>query len=96
MNVMCGSYETGRFAQAGDLSQVASHTDAAHVVQRMLADLREHPTEWENHTLDRFLDALAAALEGIPSRYANHGEQFPKAATWKLFAEALVTASGYE
>jgi len=62
----------------------------------MLADLREHPTEWENHTLDRFLEALAAALEGLSSRYPNRGQPLPKTATWKILAETLVTASGYE
>jgi len=91
-----GSYETGRFARVGDLSEVTSLTDVAEVVHQMLADLREHPTEWENHTLDRFLDALAAALEGLPSRYANRGQQLPNTTTWKILAEALVTASGYE
>jgi hypothetical protein len=91
-----GSYGTGRFAEVGDLSKVSSHTDVALVVERMLADLRAHPTEWENQTLEHFLDALAGVLDGLPSLYANRGEQFPQSATWKILAEALVGASGYE
>lgn len=51
--------------------------------------------EWENSTLDRFLEALAAPLEGIPDAYAKN-EQFPVAPTWKILAEVLVMASGYE
>jgi hypothetical protein len=47
-------------------------------------------------TLDRFLEALAASWEGIPGLYQNRGEQFPEAPTWKMIAEALVMASGYE
>lgn len=62
----------------------------------MAADLREHPDEWENSTLDRFLEALAAVLDGLPYLYANRGEQLPSTATWKILAEALVSASGYE
>lgn len=93
---MNSGYETGRFANAGDLSQVSSHTDVAQVAERMLADLRDHPAEWENPTLERFLDALAASLEGLPGLYANRGEPFPESPTWKIFAEALVMASGYE
>lgn len=42
---------------------------------------------WENQSLERFLDALAACLDA----------QEPAAApTWKLLAETLVKASGYE
>jgi hypothetical protein len=93
---MSSPYDTGRFADVGDLDQVASHTDAARIIEQMLDDLRAHPDEWENSTLERFLDALAASLEGLPPLYANRGEPFPAAPTWKLFTEALVMASGYE
>jgi hypothetical protein len=93
---MSSGYETGRFAEVGDLSEVSSHTDVAQVAQRMLNDLRMHPDDWENPTLGRFLDALAASLEALPGLYANRGEHFPENATWKIFAEALVMASGYE
>ena len=93
---MKGPYDTGRFAKVGDIGQVNSHSDLAQIVQQMLSDLRAHPDEWENPTLDRFLDALAASLEGLPGLYANRGEQFPHAPTWKMFAGVLVTASGYE
>lgn len=93
---MKGPYDTGRFAEVGDLDHVNSHTDLAQVVQQMLSDLLAHPDEWENSTLDRFLEALAASLDGLPGLYANRGEQFPQAPTWKMFAGVLVAASGYE
>jgi hypothetical protein len=91
-----GPYDTGRFAEVGDLGQVNSLLDLTQIVQRMLSDLLAHPDEWENPTLDRFLEALAASLESFPWLYANRGEQFPAAPTWKIFAEALVRATGYE
>lgn len=46
--------------------------------------------------LERFLEALAASLEGLPGLYAGRGERFPESPTWKISAEALVMASGYE
>lgn len=91
-----GPYDTGRFAEVGDFSQVNSSIELAEVVQRMLSDLLAHPDQWENPTLDRFLEALAASLQGLPGLYANRHEQFPKTPTWKIFAEALVMATGYE
>jgi len=91
-----GAYDTGRFAEVGDLDHVSSPDEAAEIVQHMLRDLLAHPDEWENPTLDRFLEALAASLEGISQAYTNRGEQFPQVPTWKVFAEVLVMATGYE
>lgn len=89
-------YDAGRFAEVSGLDQVDSHLDVAGIVQQMVTDLRQHPDEWENGTLERFLDALAALLEALPSLYANRGEQAPAQPTWQMVAETLVKASGYE
>ncbi|MER5457785.1 hypothetical protein ABT008_23710 [Micromonospora sp. NPDC002389] len=93
---MSNPYETGRFADVGELDRVASHSDVARVVEEMLSDLRQHPDQWENPTLERFLDALSASLSALPNSYANAGEELPEQPSWKLLAEVLVTASGYE
>ncbi len=62
----------------------------------MRADLADHPHEWENHTLERYLDALAAMIDSVDSLLANRGENLPKQPSWALIAELLVGASGYE
>jgi hypothetical protein len=58
------AYETGRPADV-DPSRVVTRVDATNVVLVMLEDVRKHPGSWENPTLDRFLEALAASMEGI-------------------------------
>ncbi|KAB1918899.1 hypothetical protein F8280_27650 [Micromonospora noduli] len=88
--------ETGRSAEVGEFDQIASHDDAARVVDEMLSDLRQHPDEWENPTLEHFLDALSASLSALPYLYANQGGSLPDLPTWKLLADVLVMASGYE
>lgn len=93
---MTSAYETGRFAEVSNLNLIKDRADAAGLVEEMLEDLREHPDEWENPTLERFLEALAASLEALPRVYLHRDEPFPTQPTWKLFAEALVMASGYE
>ncbi|MCX5066543.1 hypothetical protein OOJ91_11705 [Micromonospora lupini] len=65
-------------------------------VESELSDLRQHPNQWENPTLERFLGALSASLSALPSLYANEGGDLPEQPTWKLLAEVLVMASGYE
>jgi hypothetical protein len=86
-------YGTGRFAEVGDMGSVTTIADVAEVVRRMLEDLIAHPDEWENPTLERFLDALGASLDGIPQGYANQGKQFPEDPTWEILAAVLVMAS---
>ncbi|MFG3301146.1 hypothetical protein [Micromonospora chersina] len=95
---MSSAYETGRFTSIAphEVEQVTTNSDAADIVGRMLTDLRAHPTEWENHTLERFLDALESSLRALPGLYRNRGEDFPDRPAWKQFTEALVMASGYE
>jgi hypothetical protein len=93
---MRSPYDSGRHAETSDLDQVASLADVARIVDEMLIDLEAHPGEWENATLERFLDALSRSLNGLPQLYRNFGETFPDPPTWKLFAEALVMATVYE
>jgi hypothetical protein len=93
MNV--GMDETGRFADV-DLSGVEGRDDVAALVSLMVADLRAYPDSWENPTLDRFLEALAASLGDAGSGDYDGGIQRPVQPTWRLFAELLVMASGYE
>jgi hypothetical protein len=54
-----GPYDTGRFAEVGDIDNVTTIKHAADVVRRMRIDLLEHPDEWENSALELFLEALS-------------------------------------
>ncbi|GAA2713191.1 DUF7660 family protein [Actinoplanes palleronii] len=95
---MTGPSGTGCFAEisGSDLAAVDSYADVARIVEQMRGDLRAHPDTWENPTLDRFLDALAASLEALEPLHTNRGEALPAQPTWKLLAEVLVMATGYE
>lgn len=87
-------WETGRAASI-EFEQVKSREDASQAVRRMLDDLNADPNAWENATLPRFLDALAAVVEGIPNAYANAGNVEP-VLDWRHLVEMLVAATGYE
>ncbi|KXK62690.1 hypothetical protein AWW66_07160 [Micromonospora rosaria] len=95
---MSSGYGTGRFTniRPDEVNHITMHTDAAEIVRRLLTDLRAHPTEWENHTLERFLAALESSLTALPWLYRNRGEDFPDPPTWKQFTEALIMATGRE
>ncbi len=90
-----GVYETGRPADV-DPSNVTTRDDVVAIVTGMLHDLRRYPDAWENSTLERFLDALAAVVDGVELANQHRGETLPTEPTWRLFGEILVAACGYE
>lgn len=62
-------------------------------VYRVLTDFDgTGETEWENNTLGRFLEALAAVAE---ARF-HHTSTDQEAASWQLFADMVQAATGYE
>jgi hypothetical protein len=94
---MTSQWETGRPANVGDdLRHVRDHTDVQRVVERMRADLLEHPDEWENPTLERYLAGLSALIRDVDGLLSNRGEQLPERPSWALIAELLVGGTGYE
>ena len=48
---------------------VNSKTDLVQFVARLRADLTENPDAWENPTLDRFLEAMAAWVAASDDYY---------------------------
>lgn len=93
---MSSGYGTGRSATVGiPLDEVATWDDVVEVVEDMCTDLAEHPGEWENASLPRFLDAvtgLALTLDELTSE----GGSWSGLPAPALVARLLVAASGYE
>jgi hypothetical protein len=52
--------------------------------------------EWENATLERFLEALIRYLGDLDGYFFNRGEPVPDQPDWHLIALLLIAASGYE
>ncbi|MDQ0775848.1 hypothetical protein QF026_004314 [Streptomyces aurantiacus] len=63
---------------------------------RLRAEYDENGAEWENQTLDTFLEALDAWVSSAPGWYANHGQALPAEGDWTFFARALSAARHYE
>lgn len=88
---MGNGYETGR-PVAERPSSISTRDDFGDYLLRVLGDFRETgASEWENNTLERFLDGLSAfALARV------HGKQGQEDASWQLFAEIIAAATGHE
>jgi hypothetical protein len=63
---------------------------------RLRVEYDESDAEWENRTLDAFLEALEAWVSSAPGWYANHGQALPAEGDWTFFARALSAARHYE
>ena len=85
------TYETGRATDV-DSNNVETRDDFAHFLSAVLADFRSTgEAEWENGTLDRFLDGLSAFAGG---RVIEAPELDQERASWCLFAEIVRAATG--
>ncbi|MFI9604428.1 DUF7660 family protein [Streptomyces sp. NPDC004069] len=63
---------------------------------RLRADYATNGQQWENPTLDRFLEALEAWVADSPGWHRNFGHDLPPEGDWTFFARALDAARIYE
>jgi hypothetical protein len=59
-------------------------------------DFEASGDQWENRTLNSFLEDLEAWVGDAPGRYANHGQELPPGGDWTFIARALSAARFYE
>lgn len=87
------AYETGRPTVA-DPSNVTTRDEFGAFVEAVLADyLGLGRAEWENPTVEQLLDALSAFAEARVVTVVDYDQEAP---SWRLFAEMLHAATGYE
>ena len=80
-----------------DTHEVQSHADLVVMLGRMHDDYDQSgKDEWENATLDRYLEAMTALAHALPQLYANRGEPMPERPTWEMVAILIAGATGYE
>ncbi|WP_435865916.1 DUF7660 family protein [Streptomyces wedmorensis] len=76
--------------------QIQSRDELVVFLREFHQQFQQRGHEWENHTLDRFLEALAAWVNDAPGAYRNANEELPTSGDWTFFARALHAATIYE
>lgn len=75
---------------------ISSRADLSAFAEWLLADLKAHPENWENRSLEAYLEALAHYLMEIDQYYANMRAGIDADTPgWRLFADALAGAAVY-
>ncbi|SDD43839.1 DUF7660 family protein [Niabella drilacis] len=65
-------------------------------LELLIQDLRNNPNEWENKSLESYLEAAASWTEDMDGYYQNNNLPIPQNVNWKVFANILVAAKMYE
>ncbi|MER7538727.1 hypothetical protein ABTX77_28635 [Streptomyces sp. NPDC097704] len=73
-----------------------SRDELVSFLQGLHQEFRARGHEWENNTLDGFLEALAAWVHDAPGAYRHAGEVVPPDGDWTFMARALHAATIYE
>lgn len=79
-----------------DPRQVRSKADFLAFLEALQASLKDNPDQWENPTLERYLEALAAWVDASDNSYRNRGEPVPTDINWRFMAEAFLAGQMYE
>ena len=80
------------------LDKVKTRDDFIAFIKNLLRNLQEHPEEWQNISLEDYLESVAAWVEDMSDiYYRNIGKPIPKKhLTWKYLAEVLYAGKIYE
>ncbi len=76
-------------------NHVHSRNDFIAFVHQLRQELLQSPEQWENVSLERYLEAIAAWVEDAEGYAGDQEEQIP-GSSWRWFSLILLAASTYE
>ncbi|HVI39746.1 MAG TPA: hypothetical protein VM577_03725 [Anaerovoracaceae bacterium] len=78
------------------IEHIDTKTDLANFIGELRSNLISNPSDWENASLDRFLEAMEAWINAMDSYGKNTGDMDVTQPNWKTFAKMLYAAKVYE
>ncbi len=78
------------------VNRINTRDDFVGFVRALANDLHAHPAEWENSTLEQYLQALWAWSEDMDGYFKNTRQPFPENMNWRLVGQILLAAKFYE
>jgi hypothetical protein len=75
---------------------VTTHQKFVEFADALLIDLIENRDEWENVTLEHFLESVAAWAKCMDVVYKNAGSTLEKQSPWQLVTDVLLAGRIYE
>lgn len=78
------------------VEKVKSRNDLIKFINHLRMDLKINKDDWENITLEDFLEAMEAWVNDMEGLYLNSNEPIPKQPSWKTISDMLYASSMYE
>ena len=76
-------------------ARIENKKDLVLFIEHLVDDLKQNPDNWENNTLERFLEAMSAWVNDIEGFYVNQGSRPPEI-NWKFVGQLLLVSRNYE
>ncbi len=78
------------------VNTINTQADFVAFVKALAHDLQENPSDWENDSLERYFEAMAAWSHDMNGYFKNTNQPFPKDINWKIIGQILFAAKSYE
>jgi hypothetical protein len=78
------------------VKQIETKDDLMKFIFMLRKDLNHNVEEWENYTLDSFLEAMEGWMQDMDGYYLNTNQPLPEQPSWKMIADILMAAKYYE
>ncbi|WP_308639595.1 DUF7660 family protein [Paenibacillus silvisoli] len=78
------------------ISEIRTKEDFLKFLSALRKDLVINKDQWENPTLEMYLEAMEAWIDTMEGYYSNTNQSIPEQPTWKVFADILYASKIYE
>ncbi|MGH2271260.1 DUF7660 family protein [Anaerohalosphaeraceae bacterium U12dextr] len=78
------------------VQNIKNKNDLASFIKLLLDDLKNNENDWENATLERYLESMSAWLADSDGLSLNLGKELPKQPDWNTIGDILLAAKYYE
>lgn len=79
-----------------EVEKIKSKQEFIFFIQELSKDFISDKKHWENHTIDNYLQSMAAWVEDMEGYYRNLKQKEPELKEWGMFAKILLAAKYYE
>lgn len=79
-----------------ELSKVKSKTNFTEFINLLINDYKNNKQEWENQTIEEYLDGIKSWIEDMEFYYKNTNQEMPDNINWQFLANILYCGKIYE